>query len=438
MAVSAKQRFWVAAHIWENGPCTRAALAKHLAAAAPTVSNLVRDMISAGLLIEGGHLKSAGGRRPALLQINPEYAQAVGVEVSSRGVCGVIANLAGRVRSERAALSQGGRSKDEVLEDLCQTIGELLERSPDCCPWGIGVGISGLVGKSGRVSREFPHAEGWKDVPVAELIEERFGVTPFMVNDVHAAALGERRFGGWLDAADAIYLQLGRGIAAGLIVDGKVYRGASGNAGELGHVAVRDDGPICYCGNRGCLETLAAPPAIEAQCAAAIQNGVRSSLAEPAGEDAGGLTIHDIFEAARSADRLACNLLEEAGACIGVALANLVNVHNPSVVMLGGVLAEEGCPLVDIIERSFRARVLPILRDATRLVPAGLRARACALGAAALVFDDLFSSPERLSGRAAGSEPGPARSIEPRDRGSNPVQRFGMEGDGRDESDHRR
>ena len=415
MAVSEQQKFSICTHIRARRSCSRGDLAARLSAAAPTVSNLVRELIDLGLVVEDGYLQSAGGRRPAVLKLRPDYAHAMGVEVTSRGVCAVMADLAGNLRAERAALSPQPRTKDEVLDALFRTVDELVRMAEGPAAVGMGIGISGLVSRDGRVSREFPHAVGWKDVPVAQLIEQRFGMTPLMDNDVHAAALGELRFAGWHDTQNAVYLQLGRGIAVGLITGGRVHRGASGNAGEFGHIAVREDGPICYCGNRGCLETLASPPALEAQCVEALQRGVRSVLSDAPDADGTRVTIRQIFEAARANDRLACNLLEEAGRAIGTGLANLVNVYNPGLVILGGELAEDDCPLVEIIERTLRGRVLPSLRDVTRVSPAGLKERACALGAAALVFDDLFSSPGRLfAGGSGASREGRSAQAVPR------------------------
>ena len=396
MGVSFNQKLEIANLIRERGATSRLYISRQINIALPTVSTLVRDLIKRGVICENGYGESAGGRKPAHLRLNPGFAGAIGVEVSSRRITGAIADVSGTIRVADRRNSPDHYCRSEILQAIFSVVESLLSQAGDLPVKGIGLGISGLIDGAGRVSRELPLAEGWKDVPLAAVIEERFGQPVTLVNAVHAATLGEWRFSPREGAeSNMLFLHMGRGIAAGLIVAGQLYQGATGNAGEFGHSVVRPDGPICHCGARGCLESVASPKAIVEQVREAIARGVRSSItaANPA-----QLTLDHVLEAAQAGDRLASNVVHEAGDFIGGALASLVNVLNPHVLVMGGVLSGGPTMLSQAIERAFRSRVLPALKDETRIRHSRLGQDAGLLGAAALVFDAMFRSPKRLLG----------------------------------------
>ena len=397
MGASFDQKYEIARLVREQGVTSRLDISKAIDIALPTVSTLVRDLIRRGLIREDGFGHSAGGRKPARLKLNPDFAGAVGLEISARGISGAVVDMSGAVRAREAAAKPEISERPHILDVVLNTVERLLEHNCGLPIRGIGVGVSGLVDRAGRVSREIPLSKGWKDIPLADMLEKRFGLPSTLLNAVHAGALGECRFGQGLDGRNMLFLHVGRGIAVGIIADGALYRGETGNAGEFGHSVIQADGPICFCGNRGCLESLASPQAIVSQCREALAKDVRSRLAQ---EDPDALTLGRVMAAAEAGDRLAVNVLDEAGQYIGGALAGLVNVLNPGVLMFGGLLAQEGhSPLTDAIERAFRGKVLPLLRDETRVKVSELGEDACAIGAAAAVFDALFDSPASLLGK---------------------------------------
>ena len=395
MGVSFNQKYDIAKLVRAMGSASRLCLSKEVGIALPTVSTLVRDLMKRGLICEHGFGESAGGRKPARLKLSPDYAGAIGVELTTRRISSSVVDLVGNIRANQVRPMPDDDSVSSILENLFALIGGLINQIGELPLRGIGIGISGLVDRAGRVSRELPEAEGWKDVKLAEIIEQRFGLPTTLLNAVHSATLGEWRFGQWRDGRNMVYLHMGRGISLGLIADGKLYQGATGNAGEFGHNVIREGGPICYCGNRGCLEGLASPKAIVEQCKEAVAKGVRSQLAQC---DPEALSLDDVLAAAEAGDRLGANAVEEAGRDIGGALSNLVNVYNPDVLMFGGLLARGPNALTRSIERSFRARVLPLLRDETRVAVSRLGDEACGLGAAAMIFERMFDSPEALLG----------------------------------------
>jgi len=381
--------------IRERGSCTRDELASLVRLPPATVVRLIRRLTADGLLRRAGYEESTGGRRRERIGINPDAGHAVGVHVATRGMRAAVVNLAGRSLAEKSTPDTTlGRVRD-TIDLLCRTISALRDaHAPGAC-CGIGIGISGVIREGGRVSREFPQAERWEDVPLADEVKERCGIRPLLLNDVHAAALGESRFGGWRDAANIVFLHLGEGIAAGIVADGKLYQGATLNAGEIGHLVVADDGPVCYCGNRGCLETVAAPRAIVEACRDAAARGVRTLALDEAGS-ASRITFDHILAAADRGDRLATNLLTEAGRHIGRVAADLVNFFDPEVLILGGLLAGRHDALVESLVRTARSRALPMLRDATRIEPSHLKEKAAVLGASAFAFDRAFDDPDRF------------------------------------------
>ena len=401
---STRQKFEIVNLIRHKGPISRLALSEAFGIALPTVSALVKDLQAAGLVTSRGFKKSTGGRPPELLTISGDYGVVIGAEVSYGRIASGLVDTSGKVVAERVDGETVALDANAALAALEESVNSVLSNLAGRKLLGAGIGVSGIIADGNRVSRQFPGSKEWTSMPLADWFERRFGARPTLMNDVSAAALGEARSGAWGGEPDMLYLHVGRGIAAGVILKGQVYRGATGNAGEVGHFVVRTDGPICYCGNRGCLESVASPDAIVSQCREAIHRGSLSLVAQRVGRDLNALSIKDIFGAAREGDRLSTTLLEEAGSHIGRTAAHIVNLLNPSVLVLGGILAGERSPFVESIERAFRATVLPALRDATRLGVSQLMERACVVGAAEEALDEFFGSPERLFGTEAQDE----------------------------------
>ncbi len=402
---STQQKYEIVRLIRAKGSISRLAISESFDIALPTVSALVKDLEDAGIVASQGFKKSTGGRPPEMLTIAGDYGVVIGAEVSYGRIASGLVDTRGEVVTERGGGETVALDAGAALSALEESVNSVLSSLGSRKLLGAGIGVSGIIADGNRVSRQFPGSKEWSGVPLADWFEQRFGVRPTLMNDVSAAALGEARCGAWGSETDMLYLHVGRGIAAGVVLKGKVYRGATGNAGEVGHFVVRSDGPICYCGNRGCLESVASPDAIVAQCREAIHRGSLSLVAHRMGTDLNALSIEDLFGAARQGDRLSSTLLEEAGGHIGRTAAQIVNLLNPSVLVLGGILAGERSTFVESIERAFRSTVLPALRDVTRVGVSHLKERACVAGAAQEVLDEFFSSPDRLFGSQSVGHP---------------------------------
>ena len=232
-----------------------------------------------------------------------------------------------------------------------------------------------------------PNLPGWRDVPLRDMVRERYGVDAFLVNDASAAALGEHRFGAGRGVSHLVLLTLGTGIGGGIIINGEMYGGACGSAGEIGHMVIDVNGPECACGNRGCLEALASGTAVARDAIRRIRQGEKSSLVEMVGGKIEDITAEKVGAAARNGDSLALDVLAQAANYLGVGMANLVNIFNPEMIVLGGGMAKLGDLLIDPARRVVAEKAFPISAQAVRIVTAQLGDEAGVYGAAVFAFE---------------------------------------------------
>ncbi len=375
---------------------SRPQIAEHLDTSLPTASALVRDMLSDNLLIEAGRGPSTGGRPAAIVQLNSNFAQAAGLSVSRREVIGVLTDMNGQILDRVGGRTEGEFDRQHVIDRILHTAETLLQSRKIQRSAGVGVGISGIVDSEAGVSVQFPYLSDWHKVPIARLLEDRFKLPAVVWNDVQAAAQAEVRHGAGRLSDDFLYLHVSKGIGLGVVANGVLLRGHLGHAGELGHTVVDPNGPICHCGNFGCLESIASPPAIVAGAIDALSRGVQSSILRRAGGRTEAITIATVLEAARDNDRLATNLLHTAADHIGQAIANAANIVNPELVVLGGILAgeEDGIAgasvLTDRIIRKLNHTILPALAGKTRVIISPLGPLAAPIGAATNVIDRML------------------------------------------------
>ncbi len=332
-------------HVWREGPVSRARIGKILGLNLPTVSNCVGELLEKEEVVEEGFAESTGGRKPQLLSVNPHKGTVVGVTFSTRGISSAWADLRGNLRNMRIYPFSVSAGKGKALETIFQAISdqiEAIQASADAGPIKqIGVGISGLVDARNGVSLSFPRFEGWVDVPLREVLERHFNVPTVIDNHIVAVTLAESVRGQLRDFENALYVQLGPGLGVGILINGRIYRGSKLNVGEFGHTTVTENGPICYCGNYGCLESLASDHALVQQVEAAVREGVKTAIPDYAPEP-GRITTGAIFRAAADGDRFALNLVEKAARLLGTGIANLVNLFGPQMIIIGGTMAEAG------------------------------------------------------------------------------------------------
>ena len=316
-----------------------------------------------------------------------EPALAAAVDLGGTKIYSVIATEQGEVLGDdlRPTLAQEG--PDAVVDRIVASVREAAQRSG--VEWervrGIGISSPGPVNPGEGIVTDAPNLPGFHDFPIARLLSEALGKPALLENDANAAAYGELRFGAGRGFRHIVYVTLGTGIGGGLIIDGRIYEGASGAAGEVGHLIVDPDGAECNCGNRGCVEALASGRAIEREAAEAVAAGRSEALARAA---AGGkLTGEAVHAAAMAGDAAAREIIARAGYYLGLGLAGLLNCFNPEALILGGGLVAMGELYLGPAVETAKAGAFPqIVADVT-ITEAALGRQAGALGAAALVVE---------------------------------------------------
>jgi glucokinase-like ROK family protein len=363
---------------------SRAAVARLSGLSKVTASALIDDLVQAGLLRERGAGQSNGGRPPQLLEYQPEARLAIGAEFAHDEVVGVVTDLDARpLRKLCRPVAQA--SAERVLVVVGDVVDELRMEFPPASVLGLGFASPGLVDVTAGVV-DLAVDVGWRDVPAARIVSERLGLPVTVANRSKAAALAERWFGPPTGAENLIYVFVGSGIAAGIVLGDDLLLGATSSAGELGHVTVEPSGPLCECGNRGCLHVYASDSAIAQRARELARVVPDGPLSESAHGDVRSITADAVIEAALSGDQLAVQVLEEAATAIGIALANVVNLFNPDAIIVGGPTSRAGQLLVNRVEREIRGRALTVPGRHVSVALSRLGGEAAAIGGAILVL----------------------------------------------------
>lgn len=381
--------------IRSNGPLSRADAAEQTGLTRPTISAVVAELLEEGWVEEIGTGESSGGRPPILLRFNPRARWVIGAELSAGHVRAVLSDLAGNVAARvkrRVESTDPMRELDRVCEAVLELLNNLPATSRPIAVAGMGLGITGMVDPKHALWRYSPHYDV-KDLPVVALLEEKLLLPVWIENDARAMAWGERSFGAARGVDNLAYIRVGVGIGAGIIIGGELYGGAHEGAGEIGHMMVDDHGARCRCGSYGCLETVSAAPAISLRAVKRIQQGQASIIGEMVEGDLSRVIGTTVIEAAHAGDSLARETLRDAGRYLGVAIGNLINLLNPSMVVVGGGTSRADQFLMNPLREAAMARVLPALQERVQIVQTPLGEDSCPLGGAALVIEELFRVP---------------------------------------------
>ncbi len=321
-----------------------------------------------------------------------QTGQVVAVDIGGTKILAALFSPGGKMLANLAGPTLPGEGVSAVIDRLCATISALLHENNVTVARIAGIGLAcagGIDTPRGLVVTPSPNLPGWASVPLADIVQEKFGVPAFLLNDASAAALGEHRHGAGRGVKDLVLLAVGTGIGGGIIIGGKLYLGAVGGAGEFGHMTVAADGPLCGCGNTGCLEMLASGRAVERDAAARLRRGENSVLREMMKGDFDSVTAVQVGEAARVGDPLACDVIARAAYFLGVGMVNAVNIFNPELVVIGGGMAALGDMLVAPGRRMVAERAFSVSAGLVRFATAELGNEAGVYGAAAFVRDRL-------------------------------------------------
>ena len=309
----------------------------------------------------------------------------IGVDVGGTNIKVALVDKKGNIVYSNTVPTRAEMGYEYTISNIKQAIYELMKETKTSKEVieGIGFGFPGQVDCERGIVRLAPNIPGWVNVPIASIIEEEFGIITKIDNDVRCAALGELNFGAGKGCQNLICITVGTGIGSGLIINGKLVRGASNAAGEIGHIKLQmQGGPICGCGDTGCLEAFASGPSIVAMAEQYILGGKSTKYRELANPD---ITPYVVAEAAKQGDSVAKRIYEIIGEYIGIGMASVVNLLNPEKIVIGGGVADAGDLLIAPIKRTLKERAMPIQAEAVEIVSAELGNTAGVIGASLLI-----------------------------------------------------
>lgn len=356
-------------------------------------SQEIRSLVNKGYLVEIGEGVSQGGRKPRLLRINNQLGFIAGIDIGATSLDVALADVSGLILQRRSEPTDVKLNPESVLGRCSELLLELiqLQKANPHQILGIGVGVPGPVDFARGVLVAPPLMPDWENYSIRNFFGQTF-TSAFVVvdNDVNIMALGEQRSGDAENVDHFLVVKIGTGIGCGIMASRKIHRGSSGSAGDIGHICVDTNGPICRCGNRGCLEAMAAGPAISEKATQAAREGKSELLQKMMQNNGNMLTPEDVNMACREGDETALEIIRSSGKMIGDVLAGLVNFFNPSQIYITGGISNFGNHLLVAIKRAVLRRSLPLATSGLDIVFSRMGSDAGVLGAIMLSLDYLF------------------------------------------------
>ena len=313
----------------------------------------------------------------------PEFP-VLAIDLGGTKIITAIISDQGQIMAREYCLTLAEEGPQSVIDRILLAIDHLLNlKNMDSSQLdSISMAAAGAIDFDQGLVTSSPHLPGWHNIPLRDMVKEKYGVNTFLINDASAAALGEHQFGAGKGVNNLIMLTVGTGIGGGIIINGQLYLGAGGSAGEIGHMTIDVNGPRCSCGNIGCLETLASGTAVAREAIRRISQGERSSLTEIVSGKLEDITAETVDVAAAGGDSLASEVISQAATYLGVGMVNLVNIFNPEMIIVGGGMAKMEDRLLNPARRVVRERAFRLPAQAVRIVPAQLGEDAGVIGAA--------------------------------------------------------
>lgn len=371
-----------------NGPISRLELSEQTELSPSTVTNATRNMLENGVLIEKGVKESFGGRPRTILDINPEYGYLVGIDFGETHVQQELFDLTRhKLGGTYEVISSGTNTPEKYVQVIASNLDKLIANSGVQREkiLGVGVGVPGIVEHNIQVSVASP-MWGWKSVRLLEMIEGKINLPVYIDNGAKAMALAESWFGAGRGVQDMVVILIGTGVGAGIITKGSLYRGATNSAGEWGHTKIVLDGRQCRCGSQGCLEAYIGAP------------GIITSLHEFTNDPAPGMeedqlsTLKRLVQAYKNADPSSIKVLQSTARLLGAGIANLVNLFNPELIVIGGWAGLMiGETILDDLTRYVKEYALPLSITSLKIELCQFGQDAICAGAACLVLDEFLS-----------------------------------------------
>jgi N-acetylglucosamine repressor len=369
--------------IFEHATISRIEIARLTSLTRTTVSDIVGDLITEQLVNEIGIGSSIGGKSPILLSLMEDSRYLIGLDLAHNQFRGAVVNLRGRVR-EMVTRPVNNRNVNDALALVFEILDRLMETA--CQPLvGIGVGTPGLVNTSEGVVVNAVNLD-WKNLPLAHMIQDRYHLPVYVLNDSQAAAMGEFTYGkDHQSDNNLIVINVGLGIGAGIVINGHLFQGDGGGAGEIGHVvAVPEGGILCRCGNRGCLETVASAQAVTKRIQTLAKQSANTQLPRSSLE----INLDTIEHAFISGDPLARQVVLEAGCYLGMAISSLIGALNVQKIVMVGEMTRFGASWLEAVQETVLKTSLPRLSQETRVEIGLLGENVIILGASALLVNN--------------------------------------------------
>ncbi len=390
-------------NIHNDAPLSRAKLAVMTELNKSTVSSLVEDLLARGLIHEIGTGTIGTGRPATLLEINPKAGGIIGVELGVDFVAVALMDFVGNVIWRCKEKADPFEEQTKTIKQTLVLVDEAMTRcrSLNLRLLGLGLAAPGTVDLQEGVMVFSPNLR-WHDVPLRKIFSEYTGLKVYIENDANAAGVAEHLFGVMRQTKDFLFIYAGVGVGGGLFLNGKLYRGHNGYAGEIGHIPTMLDGigELCLCGNPGCWETTANQRALIRRVEAGLKNG-RSSLAQSLmlEKNEPALSVELIKQAADGGDEVARDSFAEVGRAMGQGIAGLVNIFNPEKVVIGGTLSAASGHLLPALKEAISQRALNDVLKKTDVIPSVFGDDASLFGAVAIVVEDIMWNPSSVERR---------------------------------------
>jgi len=368
--------------IHDAGEISRASVARTTDLTRPTVSAIVAELMEDGFVQEVGRMISSGGKPATLLSVIADSRHLIGLDLANSEFRGAIVNLRGEIQ-HRINIPVQDRDGEAALALVYQLLDELIAYAGSPI-LGVGIGAPGLLDAQQGIVHAAVNLD-WRDLPVGNILTERYGVPVYIANDSQVAALGEFTFGQHDEAENLAVLKVGRGVGAGIIIAGDLYYGDGYGAGEIGHFKVVENGEPCRCGHFGCLETIASTQAIVRQAKHVATTQSASTLHRFAASPE-AITTDVVLDAIKVGDAALAEIIANAGRYLGFAVAGLVSILNIETVVVAGSAARFGAVLLEPLRQEMQRRSLPQLAQNTHVVASQLGDDIVILGAAALLL----------------------------------------------------
>ncbi len=372
-------------------PISRAELATRTRLNRSTVTNIINALIDDGLVLELDAMESKIGRPGIALALKPEAGAVVGIEIGVGFISIILTDFVANILWREWAEFSPTKTQIEIISEAENLIDQALSvaQERNLPLLGIGLGVPGLVNVKQGVLLFAPNL-GWQNVPLRLMWNQRFHLPLYIENEANLAALGEYYFGVGRDVDNLIYLSSGVGLGGGLIINGKLFKGEYGFAGEIGHIQRDPQGEQCGCGRRGCWETQVGPRAVLQRVKNTIKADLNDPLIEYVDGDLNNLTFSKIVDCALQGNQLCRSAMEEVGEKLGTGIADLANIFNPEIVIIGGAISYGREILKPVLEKTIAKETLPAVKENLRIEFSEHGADACVLGAVAVVLDDIL------------------------------------------------